>query len=321
LSNRNSVRKTVKDKKKLRTSILEYIAITFGAFLIAVSLSLFLVDAKVFPGSTAGLAMTLHYLFDEKIPVGALMWLINIPLGFWGMKELGSKYGIRSFYGFTAVAVFIDLLRGKFFGIHFFEIGKLEAVQSLLHNDFFFLVLSSAAILGIGLGIIIKAKGTTGGSIIVASILQKKYGIKPGMGLMFIDLFVITIGSIVVTAKGLSPDKPALAILMYSLFMMFVYSQLINVLADGINYARSVMITSDKTKEIADAIMNDFDRGVTSLHATGGYSGDQREVLMTVLPIREVNELTSIIKEIDPHAFVIVSDTHEILGKGFRRRI
>ncbi len=301
--------------------IVDYIAITFGSIIMAIGIGVFLVDAKVVPGGVSGLSMAIHYLTNNTVPIGLMIWILNVPLYIWGVKELGKRFGVRTFYGFTINSFFIDFFRGSVPGFRFIRLQDTPTVQDLLHNDFFFLILIGAVLIGIGLGLIFKFKGTTAGSDIVAAILQKKYGIKPGQAIMIIDFLVIASAGLVIGLKDLSPDRPALSLTLYALFLLFVSARIIDMIIDGFDYARAAYIISDKYKEISLAIKNDLSRGSTALQSRGVYRNIEREVIFTVVPLKELSTLIELVKDIDPNAFVIINNVHEVLGEGFRRRI
>lgn len=301
--------------------IVDYILLTIGAALMAIGIGVFLVDAKVVPGGVSGLSMAIHYLSNGTIPVGITIWVLNIPLYIWGVKELGKKFAARTFYCFTLSSFFIDFFRGDFPGFTSLRLQDIDAIQYLMKQDFLFLILIGSTLLGVGLGIIFKFKGTTAGSDIVAAILHKRYGIKPGQAIILTDLVVISLAGVIIYIKDLSPDRPAIALTLYAIFLLFVSAKLIDVIIDGFDYARAVYIISDKYKEITETIMNDLSRGATALKSRGLYKNVEREVIMTVVTIKELPLLTELVKEIDPSAFMIINNVHEVLGEGFRRRI
>jgi len=311
----------MKITRKLKHQIRDYFAITFGALVMAAGIGGFLVDAKVVPGGVSSIAMTIHYLTDNKMPVGLLIWVFNIPLYFWGLKELGSRFGIRTFVGFTLNSIFIDLLRGNIPGFRSIQLQHSQAVLDLCNNDFILAVLCGAILLGIGLGIIFKFRGSTAGSDIVAAIMQKKYGWKPGQAMMLFDFFVILIAGIVIHAKGIVTSKPAFTLTIYAFVLLFISSRLIDVIIEGMDYAKAAIIISPKNQEIAAAIMDELSRGATVFYGRGVYTNVEREIVFTVITRKETTLLTDIIKEIDPQAFVIINNVHEVLGEGFRRRI
>ncbi len=301
--------------------VVDYFFILVGSAFMALGIGVFLVDAKVVPGGASGLSMAIHYLTGGSIPVGLMIWIINVPLYLWGLKELGKSFGWRTFVGFTASSFFIDFFRGDFYGLEFIRLQDTPAIQDLLHNDFLFLIIIGSVLLGVGIGIIFKFKGTTAGSDIVAAIMQKRFGVKPGQAIMLIDFFVIALAGLVIQVKDLSPERPALTLTFYALFLLFVSSRLIDVIIDGFDYARVAYIISDKYEEIAEAIMANMSRGATAIKSRGLYKDVEREVIFTIVTLKELGKLTELIKEIDPDAFVIINNVHEVLGKGFRRRI
>jgi len=304
-----------------RFPLLDYLFITIGAMIMAIGIGIFLVDAQVVPGGVSGLSMAFHYLSNKSIPVGAMMWLFNIPLYFWGIKALGKRFGARTFYGFSANSFFIDFFRGDLPGLKIFQLQKTDTILDLQKNDFLFLILIGAVLLGIGLGIIFKFKGSTAGSDIVAAIFHKRFGIKPGQAIMMIDFFVISLAGVIIQVKHLSVDRPAMSLTLYAFFLLFISSKIVDIILDGFNYARAAYIISDKYNEISEAIIQQLSRGATALKARGLYKKIDRDVIMTVVTRKEIPELMEIIEEIDPDAFVIISDVHEVLGEGFRRRI
>jgi uncharacterized membrane-anchored protein YitT (DUF2179 family) len=304
-----------------KTPLVDYIALTFGAILMSLGIGVFLVDARVVPGGVTGLAMAAHYLSDNTLPVGMMTWVFNVPLYIWGLKELGKQFGIRTFYGFTISSICIDLFRGDIPGFSFIRLQDTQTIKDLLENDLLFLVLVGAVLLGVGLGIIFKFRGTTAGSDIVASVMQKRFGIKPGQAIMIIDFVVIALAGLIIELKDLSPDRPAFSLTLYAFFLLFVSARILDVIIDGFDYARAAFIISDKSDEIAEKIISRLSRGATALKSRGLYRNVDREVLVAVVPLKELGLLTDIIKETDSDAFVIINNVHEVLGEGFRRRI
>jgi len=301
--------------------IVDYIAITFGSAFMALGIGVFLVDAQVVPGGVSGLSMALHYLSGNTLPIGLMIWVLNIPLYLWGLKELGKRFGWRTFYGFTLSSFFIDFFRGDIPGFEFIKLQKTQTITDLYANDFLFLILIGAALLGVGLGIIFKFKGTTAGSDILAAIMQKRYGIKPGQAIMFVDLLVIAFAGFIIEMKDLAIGRPAFSLTLYAVFLLFVSARIVDVIIDGFDYARAAYIISDKYLEIEEAIQNTLSRGATALKSRGLYQNVEREVIVAIVTLKELSKLQELIKEIDPDAFVVINNVHEVLGNGFRRRI
>ena len=119
-----------------QSAVIDYIAISIGAAIMAIGIGIFLVDAKVVPGGVSGLAMAAYYLSDNYLPVGLMTWVFNVPLYIWGLKELGKQFGIRTFYGFTISSICIDLFRGDIPGFSFIRLQDTQTIQDLLANAY-----------------------------------------------------------------------------------------------------------------------------------------------------------------------------------------
>jgi uncharacterized membrane-anchored protein YitT (DUF2179 family) len=299
----------------------DYAAIMIGAFVMAVGIAVFLVDAKVVPGGVSGLSMAVHYLSGNQVPIGLTMWLFNIPLYLWGIRELGKQFGVRTLVGFTTNSFFIDLLRGDVPGLGSVRLHEHPAIVNLRETDFLFLILIGSVLLGVGLGIIFKFRGTTAGSDVFAAVCQKRWGLKPGVVFMVVDSLVITFAGIAIHVRHLDIERPALTLSLYAFFLLFISSHLVDVIIDGFDYARSAIIISSKPEEIGHHVVQDMGRGATTVEAMGVYTNQPRKVLYTVVSRKEVGTLVQMVKAIDPHAFVIVNNVHEVLGEGFRSRI
>ena len=303
--------------KKIQV-VFDYFMITLGSVISAIGLALFNIEADVVPGGVTGLSMTINFVFDY-LTVGQLIILLNIPLFIWGVVELGSAFGIRTFYGFFSNAFFIDLLRGDVPGFRWLHLQDSATIQYLLTHDFFFFIFIGSLFIGIGLGLVFKFKGTTAGTEIVCAILKKRFGISPGLSMMIVDFFVIAIATVVLYQKG-TTEIPAIALAFYALISLYLSSWLIDLVVYGFDYAKKIIIFSTKVDEISDFIMKHLDRGVTSFYARGMYTKKDKDVLMTVVSPRDARELAPHIRELDPNAFLIVENVHEVLGEGFRSR-
>ncbi len=301
-------------------NFLDYSAITIGCFFLAAGVSFFLIDAKIIPGGVTGLAISINFMTKGTLSVGLSIWLINLPLYLWGLKVLGKQFGVRTFYGFTVSSFFIDLLRGNIPGLRFIHPKNIPALANMLENDFLIFVITGAVLVGLGLGLVFKFRGTTGGADIIAAIGQKKLGLKPGNVFMIMDFFVICSGGLVIHIMDISPDKPVMTLMVYSFILIFGSARLVDTIIDGFNYANSAIIISNKYEEISKAIMDKLSRGATALHGRGLYTRQEREILYTIVLRKEVSLLIEIVKEVDPHAFIIVNNVHEVLGHGFRPR-
>ena len=311
--------------QKLRV-IFEYSMITIGSLISAIGLGLFLVEANVVPGGVTGISMAINFVWDG-ISVGTLILLLNIPLFIWGVKELGNAFGIRTLYGFVTNSLFIDMFRGELFKFikadwwtfHGWALQETDTIQYMMKNDFFFFMLVGTFLVGIGLGLIFKFKGTTAGTEIVCAIFKKKFGIKPGVSMLAVDFVVISIATVILYLNPQS-DIPVLVLALYALASLYGQSFFLDRVIYGFDYAKNMMIMSSKNEEISKYIMEKLDRGVTAFYARGLYTNKDREVLMTIVSPNDARDLMPKIKKLDPNAFVILSNVHEVIGEGFRSR-
>ena len=284
-------------KHSWQENFFEYIVITLGSVIMAFSLVAFLGPAKIAPGGVSGLAIILYNIFN--IPMGISMLVFNIPLFMLGLKLLGRKFGPRTFYSFTVLSLATDLF-DKYLNI------KAATDEPLLAAIF------GGVIMGAGLGIVFRYKGTTGGSDIVGQVINKYSNMSVGTGIMIIDFFIITISGIAFKDINLA---------LYGFISLFVGAKVIDIMIDGIDYARAFYIISEQYEEIIEVINKKMDRGGTIFHGQGIYTGEKREVLFAVVTRKEVAKLRELVKDIDPKAFVIISNIHEVLGNGFRPRL
>lgn len=283
--------------QKIKNIIFEYCGLAIGSALMAIGLVFFLIPAKIAPGGVSGLSIVLHYLFD--LPVGLVMLVFNIPLFFLGLKILGKQFGPRTFFAFVLVSLVTD---------YFDKIIGVEAATGdpLLASIF------GGVILGIGLGIVFRFKGTTGGSDIVGQIINKYSNVSVGTGILIVDFFVITFSGIAFRNVNLA---------FYGFISLYFSSKVLDLILDGIDYARSFTIISEKQDDIIKLISKDMERGGTELTGKGFYTRKGRNVLYTVVTRKEVATLRQEILKIDPNAFVIIANVHEVIGEGFRKRI
>lgn len=272
--------------------VMRFAGVTVGVLLTALGLDIFLVPSKIVAGGVSGLATVLHYLLH--VPVGAAMLFMNIPLFLAAVYRLGLKFALRSLYGTISLSFFIDVLAPYM---------PVATRDPLLASVF------GGVLVGFGLGLVFKFGGTTGGTDMAAAIVRTYTGARVGQILLFID------GAVVVAA-GLSFRSWELAL--YSLIVIYVSSRLIDLVQEGISYAKAFFIVSGEPRKIAGAVLREMQRGVTVLRGRGAYSGADRDVLLVVVNRAEVSRLKELVQQLDNSAFVILTDVHEALGEGFR---
>lgn len=271
---------------------LEITGVTLGVFLTALGLDMFLIPNKIAAGGVSGIATVLHYLVH--VPVGATMLLLNVPLFIVGIYRLGLKFGFRSLYGTISLSFFID---------------ALAPFLPVVTHDPLLASLFGGVLVGLGLGIVFKYRGTTGGTDLAAAILRTYTGANVGQLLFMVD-------AVVVLAAGFAFNSWELA--MYAMITIFVTAWLIDLVQEGFSYAKAFFIISLQSDKIAGAVLNEMDRGATVLRGKGAYSGADRDILLVVVNRAEVTRLKDLVRSIDSSAFVILTDAHEVLGEGFK---
>ncbi len=284
-------------KNKILKNVYEYLLIVIGSNLMALSLVLFFIPHKISPGGVSGLSMIIHYLFG--LPVGLVAIGFNIPLFLLGLYLLGKSFGVRTVVGFTLSSLFTD-----FYG----EILKLPSIT----NDILLATIYGSILLGVGLGMIFRARGTTGGSDIIAQIFYKYFHMKPGNTFLIIDGSIAILFAIIFKNIDLT---------LYAIIGLIISGKLVNIIIEGWNYAAYAIIISKKLDSIQERIIKELGRGGTLVHGKGIYTNKARDMLYCVTSIKEISKLKKIIEEEDNDAFVIISEVHEVLGEGFKRRV
>ncbi len=269
-----------------------FVGVLVGVVITALGLDLFLVPNKIAAGGFSGIATIVHYVFG--FPVGLVMFAMDVPLFITGVFRLGWGFALRSLFGSVTLALSVDLLAPYL----------SSPTDNLLLASIYGGVLS-----GLGLGLVFRNKGSTGGTDMLAAILRSFTNLNVGQLLFLID-------SAVVMAAGIVFKSWELA--MYAFITIFITSWVIDFVQQGVSYAKGFIIVTNKPQLVAEAIINDLDRGATAWKARGMYTGNEREVLLSVVHRREVTKLKEIVYKADPKAFVILADVHEVLGEGFK---
>lgn len=284
--------------QKLKATIFfDYLLITIGALFIALGLIFFLEPNTIAPGGVSGLAIVIQRL--TGIPIDIMILVINIPLFILGVMTLGKQFGLKTAYGTVslslAIRLIIVILGENIIGV----------------EDVLLATLYGGVLMGIGIGLVFKAGGTTGGTDLAGAILNKYIpNISTPKLMMGIDL------AIVITA-GIADKK--LETSLYSIIALYILVKIADFIMEGLNYAKAFMIITDFPSEISKEIMGTLERGVTSLYAKGMYTGKEKAVLLCIVNRSQVVKLKNIVNEIDPKAFIMVTTIHEVLGEGFKK--
>lgn len=244
-------------------------------------------------GGFTGITLLLYFLF--KIDPSYTNLLLNIPVFFIGWKLLGRNVFLYTLIGTVSVSIFLWLFQRYQFDIP-------------LNDDMTLAALFAGVFIGIGLGIIFRFGGTTGGVDIIARLGQKYLGWSMGKTMFMFDFIVITLSLIFYLSYREA---------MYTLVAVFVGARVIDFMQEGAYSARGAMIISEKSDEISAKIMKEMDRGVTALKGHGSFTKQEKDVLYCVVGRNEMVRLKNLVTSVDPHAFVSVSVVHDVLGEGF----
>ncbi|MDN5356185.1 MAG: hypothetical protein PWQ43_1127 [Rikenellaceae bacterium] len=272
-----------------------YSYILLGTFIMAVGFVMFISPYKFAPGGVYGISIILHHLFN--FPIGITGLSIDIPLILIGMKILGAKFGIKTIVGSLSLSGWISLLE--------FTWGY----EPLLKDDPLVSAIFGGIILGIGLGLIFKSKATSGGTDIIAMILNKYTRIAVGQLLIIVDSIIVLAGFIAFEDWRIP---------FYSWIIIYLTGRVVDMIIEGVSYEKACLIISDKTDEIKNKILLDLDRSGNLIPIKGLYSDSDKQMIMTVVNRREVEMLKSYIRQIDPQAFMTVVNASEVIGQGFK---
>lgn len=283
------------EKFSFKELIYETSLLIVGCFLLALSFVLFFDPHSIAPGGLTGLAVIINYLFN--IPLWLVNLFFNIPLFIIAYKVLIKRECIKTLLGIL------------FFTL---SLNFCENFSTLnITNDVLLATLTGGVILGLGLGIIFKINGTTGGTDLIGLILNKYFPSISVPKLMGVADFIVVISSIFATGK--------IEIGLYSAIGLYIAILVSDMVVQGIYSAKSFTIISNSPEEISSSILENMNRGVTILKAKGGYTQEDKEALLVVVGKREISTLRRIVKTVDPNAFVIITDVHETLGEGFKQ--
>jgi len=275
--------------KEGRQLISDYALIVLGAFLSGACFDWFFLPYSLAPGGVTGISTVLaHFL---PLTVGTLSFLINVPLFLLGWKTVGWRFALRSFIAMTLMSAFIDI-------VPTYDVSGNVMLASIF----------GGAMLGVGLGMVVRAGATTGGTDMAAKMVHQRIAF-----LSIATILLMIDGAVVVLAALTFGMEAGL----WALITLFICSKAMDMVIKGFNTAMQFMIISQRSEEIVIRIHREIDRGCTRLMAEGTYSGMPVGTLLCVLSRTEAPRLKKLIAEVDPGAFVTVCDVSEALGRGF----
>jgi uncharacterized membrane-anchored protein YitT (DUF2179 family) len=288
--------------KKYWPNTRDYLIIVLASLIQAVSLRMFFVPANLASGGVSGIAQLINHFTGW--PIGLMVLIGNVPLFALGWRFLGGRrFALRTAVAIVTYSLFTDLL---------LKIPAFTYYANILINDLkgdiFLNSLYGAIISGIGYGLVYRARGTSGGSDILARILNYWRGVSMTQSYLIVDTAVI------LSAGFIFGWKQAL----YAMITLYVSGLVSETVLEGGETVRTAMIITNKSEDVSARVIEDLERGVTYLEGRGAYTGSSRPVLYCVVSRAEVATLKTIVHEIDPEAFMVIGVAHEALGEGFR---
>lgn len=283
-------------RQQLATSVKEYAFVILGSLIQALALRIFFIPANLASGGVSGVSQLINYY--SGWPIGLMTFIGNVPLFLLGWKYLGGRqFAIRTAVSIVTLSFFTDFLVTLPF------IPTNGITQDLVLNTLY-----GAVVAGIGYGLVYKGQGTSGGSDVLARILNHNKGIPITQSYLMTDTVVILgAGFIFGWEKAL-----------YAIITLYVSGLVVDTTLEGSGTVRTAMIITSQPQQVSDHILHQMDRGVTLLSGKGAFTGTERPVLYTVITRSEVQILKSLVQQADPAAFMVIGAAHEALGEGFK---
>jgi uncharacterized membrane-anchored protein YitT (DUF2179 family) len=279
-------------RAELKTTLVDFTGILVGSVILAVGMNMFMIPNMLAPGGVSGLAVVLYHLF--RLPVGATIILLNIPLFIVGYLVLGPRVVIQSLLGTFLFSIAVEATA-----------PYLPAAT----DDLLLASVYGGVVMGIGVGLVFRFRGSTGGTGLLSLILAKAKGISPGQAMLWGDLVVLAAAVFVFGSEAA----------MYAAVALFVSVKVIDGILEGLGLAKSVIIITKSGEAINEKLLYELGRGVTWLEGHGGYTGQSREVLLCVVTRQQIATLKTIVRDIDPDSFVIIGNATEVHGEGFQK--
>ncbi|MDP4119761.1 MAG: YitT family protein [Bacillota bacterium] len=281
--------------ERIKSAAVDGLFFIFGGTLYATAIDIFTAPNKIAPGGITGISTMLNYLLHT--PIGVMIFVLNIPLFIWGAIEIGISFFTKTIIATLFISVMID---------------TMSPFLPQYHGETILAAIFGGVLSGTGMSLIFMRGGTSGGTDIVAKLINKRRPfLRMGRMMLVVDMFIIMAAAVVYR----NLESP-----MYAIIDIFVSTNIIDAIIYGTDSGTGKMmfIISEKHAEISQGIMTQINRGVTRLNSAGGYSGKPGEVILCALRRNEVYKTYNIIKKIDPRAFIIVGEAGEINGEGFK---
>ncbi len=279
--------------KNFKSIVIEFLGMILGCILISISINMFFNPNTIAPGGLSGLSVILSKI--SGLSVSTVMLTLGIPLIIFSIKILGKLNALKTLAGTLLLSVCVNLTS---------PLSQIIATEDVL-----LAAITGALILGLGQGLIFRLDGSTGGTDLIALMINK---VAPSIS---ISKCLIFIDGAVVLSSGLVNKNIETGL--YSAISLYIIAKMIDFMISGFDYSKKFMIITNKEEELKDVILNEVKRGITIIDGKGGYSDSNKSVLIVVVRKNQEVHLKKLIKMIDKDAFIIVSDVHEVFGEGF----
>lgn len=286
------------NRAQLWNAVKSWSLIVLGTAIYAFGLQYFIIPNTLMEGGVTGIAVLLEYAAD--LPVYLTSLIINLPLFFLGWRQLGRGAMVYTLAGTVLLSLFLWIAE------RMVDSGWLTPFRS--QQDFILVVLYAGVTLGVGLGLVFRGGGTTGGVDIIARILNRMRGWSMGQIILSLDVLILGVSLLII------PKEKVL----YTLVSVFIASKVIDFIQEGAYAAKAFTIICESPEKLAEAITRELDRGVTLMPAVGAYSGEPKTVVYCVVSRYEIRKLKSLVRLHDKRAFIVINDVHDVLGEGFR---
>lgn len=277
----------------IKKYVIDLIYLSLGCFLMAIGTSLFLLPNQLSSGGFTGIATIIYYFLH--FPLGTVIFLLNIPFFIWALFKVGKELVIKSILGTAILSVFIDMLE------------KLPT----LTEDRFLACIYGGILIGIGLGFVLKANASTGGTDLISQIARAyKPHIRTSNIIVVVDCIIVALNVLFFREIEIG---------LYSAIAIYLMGKMIDIIFEGVNFTKMMLIVSNKYKEIAQEVGDKLQRGSTGIYAKGMYTREKKMMLFCVGSRNEVARIKEIAVKIDPKSFIVIANAREAWGKGFKR--
>lgn len=310
----------------MKKAIISWAGIFIGCIILAAGFVYFINPYNLVPGGVYGASIVLHNIFPS-IQVGTFGYMFDIPLLIFSVILLGAKLGARTIVAALFTPLVMNVLSILSYpseeALHALDPTQLLGGCMDMTDHLMLTSVIGAAVIGIGCGIVVRSQATTGGTDIVAMILQKYCHIRFSRAILLVDGLVVTFGLVVIGFGIGNPDdvnQPSWHLSFYSLIAIFVTSRVVAYVINGEKNDKLLFVISDmKMTALHDYIIKDLDRTATCIKSSGLYTKSDKEMLFLVVSYKEVNGIKQKIKEVDPRAFVVVTDAYDAFGEGWKQ--